>query len=168
MLSVGLWCKQCRLYFVVGNIMSRARPYLLCRCLVWISSSSHCLCEIHRAWSSAMRYSTLRGKTRISVSEPYGIKLNLYCCNIDYLQKNSVGHHSRHFQMHWLSLLWKAFLSDPPYPEPGKFASSYENVYYLISTTSKTLCFFFNYLCVSYLAISLRTRSISDISPHQY
>lgn len=87
MSSVGLWCKQCRLYFVVGNIMSRARPYLLCHCLVWIPSSSHCLCEIHRAWSSPMRYSTLRGKTRMSVSEPYGVKLNLYCCNIDYLQK---------------------------------------------------------------------------------
>lgn len=34
-----------------------------------------------------VRYFTLRGKTRISVSEPNGIKLNLYSCNIDYLQK---------------------------------------------------------------------------------
>lgn len=34
-----------------------------------------------------VRYFTLKGKTRISVSEPNGIKLNLYSCNIDYLQK---------------------------------------------------------------------------------
>lgn len=56
-------------------------------------------------------------------------------------------------------------MSDPLSLEPGIFASSSEIVYQLISIISDTLSFLLKLsACIHFLAIFLRTRSISDLS----
>lgn len=91
--------------------------------------------------------STLRGKTRISLSEPNGRKLNLYFCNTNYLEKNIkkiikelVIILDIFKYIDCITLLWKtSYLASP---EPGMFASSCENNYHLNSILLKCLSFF--------------------------